>query len=124
MNEHVMRCYYLSTKLESQTVGYRSYMWRLFVQKYPDLADKVTEQRVADQKRVILTTKNITHVRLEQLKAEVATEIKTDSDRTFNQEDLRPESPKNDTPMHKLSADMGISSISDSCITPVETAKS
>ncbi|CAG5035876.1 unnamed protein product [Parnassius apollo] len=90
-------------------------MWRLFVQKYPDLAEKVTEQRVSDQKRVILATKKITHVRLEQLKAEVATEFKTDSDMTFNQEDLCPESPKNDTATHKL--------FFDSCILLVETAK-
>ncbi|CAK1594840.1 unnamed protein product [Parnassius mnemosyne] len=75
MNEHVMRCYYLSTKLDTHLVGYRSEMRKRFIERYPELTEKVSEQRIADQKRVILNTKKISLLRLEQLKTEVAREL-------------------------------------------------
>lgn len=80
MNEHVMRCYYIATKLDTQVVGYRPEMWRLFVLKYPELTERITEQRVVDQKRTILVTKKVTAVRLEQIKAEVAADLQLGSD--------------------------------------------
>ncbi|CAG4950683.1 unnamed protein product [Parnassius apollo] len=61
--------------MEEHLIGHRAEMYRQFVLKYPELRERVTEQRVMDQKRQILRTCKIATERLEQLKAEVAKEL-------------------------------------------------
>lgn len=76
MNEHLMRCYYKITKLETNTTNYRSELLPMFLQKYPELSH-LTEQRLADQNRVIQKNNRITQPRLEQFKSKVADELRT-----------------------------------------------
>jgi hypothetical protein len=78
MNEHVMRSYYHITKLDTQTTGYRTQLRQLFLQKFPEYAN-VTEQRLVDQKRVILTNNRLSKDRLEEIKSEIATELKNEN---------------------------------------------
>lgn len=107
MNEHIMRCYYKITDLETRTVGYRAELLPLFLQKYPQLSH-LTEQRLADQKRMIQRNNRITQPRLEQIKSEVAKELRTiqniehqnspqssDTD-TFTQDEAQEEPSNND----------------------------
>ncbi|CAG4986382.1 unnamed protein product [Parnassius apollo] len=75
MNEDVMRYYYKATRLEEHLIGHKAEMYRLFVLKYPELRERVTEQRVMDQTHQILCTCKIVTERLEQLKAKVAKEL-------------------------------------------------
>ncbi|CAG4982038.1 unnamed protein product [Parnassius apollo] len=75
MNEDVMCCYYKATRLEEHLIGHRAEMYRLFVLKYPELRERMTEQRFMDQKRQILRTCKIATERLDQLKTEVAKEF-------------------------------------------------
>ena len=74
MNEHIMRCYYKITALETFTTGYRTELRRMFLEKYPDY-QMVTEQRLVDQKRVIIKNKRLSPVRIEEIKNEIAQEI-------------------------------------------------
>lgn len=54
MNRIVMRCYYRATQLEQITTGYRFELQKLFSTPYPQLVGVITEQRIIDQKRVII----------------------------------------------------------------------
>lgn len=69
MNLFIMRQYYLLTNNESDLTGYRQKLHTAFCQHYPHL--EVTEQRIADQRRAILTKNFIPQTDLNKLKAEV-----------------------------------------------------
>ncbi|XP_030765588.1 uncharacterized protein LOC115889668 [Sitophilus oryzae] len=73
MNLHVMRCYYTTTNLET-TPLVRSELLKMFLRKFPDYTN-ITEQRLVDQKRIIITKKYISELHLEELKHEVAEEL-------------------------------------------------
>lgn len=73
LNEYIMRVYYRATRLETEMTGYRQSLHAEFREKFPHIV--VTEQRLVDQKRAILTNNLIPKVRLEQIKQEVAEEI-------------------------------------------------
>ena len=76
-NEHVMRCYYEATKLETITTGYRFDLHRHFMNKYPQLTN-VTEQRLLDQKRFIIKTNKMPGEVLQRIKEEVAEKMRRD----------------------------------------------
>lgn len=75
MNNNVMRCYYKATKLETLKTGYRPELHRLFTEIYPELTEKVTPQRLIDQKRVILLNKKLTDRAIQIIKEETAIEL-------------------------------------------------
>ena len=70
MNENLMRCYYTVTENETTTVGYRELLHKKFIEQYPDLSH-LTEQRIADQKRVIINNKRLDLATLEKIRTEV-----------------------------------------------------
>lgn len=75
MNRTVMRGYYLATKLESITTGYRTELHKYFTIKFPGLAEGVSEQRLIDQKRVILKNNRLTPQEIQEIKEEIAEEL-------------------------------------------------
>lgn len=91
LNRTVMRCYYIATKLETVQTGYRFELHALFLKTYPELSNTVTEQRLIDQKRVILKNNRLTGKELEQIKLEVAQELNhtsKESDIQINRKDM------------------------------------
>ena len=73
MNESIMRIFFKVTNLGQQMIGYRQQLHVEFCRKYPDM--NVTEQRVADQYRVILRNNLIPETRINSIKREIAAEI-------------------------------------------------
>ena len=55
VNKSVMRCYFYVTTLETEMTMYRARMYEMFKQENPDI--EVSEQRIADQRRTIVTRK-------------------------------------------------------------------
>lgn len=78
MNQHVMRCYYKITELETNKTVFRKKLYEMFNQRYPDYG--LTEQRVADQKRAIEIHKYITTSELEEIKEEVRGELQREKE--------------------------------------------
>lgn len=74
-NSNVMRCYYKATRLETINTGYRTDFHRLFTQIYPELGERITPQRLVDQKRAILTKNMLTDRAVQIIKEEIATEL-------------------------------------------------
>ncbi|KAI4473078.1 hypothetical protein M0802_016328 [Mischocyttarus mexicanus] len=73
MNEHVMRCFFTATQLETIRSGYRPQLLQMFKQKYPDI--NVTEQRLMDQKRAIISNNRIPKARIQNIKEEIAKQL-------------------------------------------------
>ncbi|KAF2879500.1 hypothetical protein ILUMI_26669 [Ignelater luminosus] len=68
MNNHVMRCFYAIINLKTPLIP--SEFLSMFLEKYPNYTN-VTEQRLVDQKRVILTKQFMSQLQLEELQKEV-----------------------------------------------------
>jgi hypothetical protein len=67
MNTFIMRSYYIDTENETNMAMYRQNIYHAFVAQYPNI--RVTEQRIADQRRAIIKRKllsNITIIRIQQ----------------------------------------------------------
>lgn len=75
MNVNVMRCYFEATKLETITTQYRRELHRLFTQVYPELESTVSEQRLIDQRRVIINNKRLSDETIQAIKNEVRLKI-------------------------------------------------
>lgn len=69
INTNVMRLYYTVTNMESDTAMYRQKLYTQFKNLYPQL--DVTEQRVADQRRTIVTKNLLPATVLEQIKQQM-----------------------------------------------------
>lgn len=52
MNEHLMRCYYKITKLETNAIEYRSDLLPLFPQKYPQISNLKEQTKNVQYKRM------------------------------------------------------------------------
>ncbi|XP_049783871.1 uncharacterized protein LOC126185107 [Schistocerca cancellata] len=70
VNRHLMFCYYQATNLGTNTTGYRSQVYTTFITRYPELKF-LTEQRLADQIRVIIKNNRIPQSELENIKQQV-----------------------------------------------------
>ncbi|CAG4968898.1 unnamed protein product [Colias eurytheme] len=83
-NEAIMRSYFRVTNLETNLTMYRTTMYREFIKTFPHLAEHVTEQRVADQRRLIINNKGryITEKRLNEIKQEVNKELQSQQRRS------------------------------------------
>lgn len=87
-----MRCYFIATNLEQDTsAGYRAVMHRLFIERLPELSH-INEQRVSDQRRVIIKNRRLTELEIAQIKEEVRAEVEAqretiDSSRTSDSDD-------------------------------------
>ncbi|XP_015437850.1 PREDICTED: uncharacterized protein LOC107192997 [Dufourea novaeangliae] len=81
MNRHVMRCYYIATKLETINSGYRPQLHTLFIDKYPQLAN-LTQQRLMDQKRTLVTNNRIPRYEIQNIKEEAARALNTETNNT------------------------------------------
>lgn len=85
MNIDYMRCYFTATHLKTITTGYRFDLHRLFINQYPHLADQITEQRLIDQKRVIIKNNTFTaHVRTNKTKSRNKSTCKPKTERNWN----------------------------------------
>ncbi|CAG9764490.1 unnamed protein product [Ceutorhynchus assimilis] len=69
-----------ATKLETVQTGYRLELHELLLQTYQELSKTVTEQRLIDQKRVILKNNRLTGKELEQIRLKVAQELNNNSE--------------------------------------------
>jgi hypothetical protein len=74
MNTFIMRQYYIITKLETIRIGYRQELHDKFTRQYPEM--DVSEQRIADQQRPIVTKNLLTKPWLEEIRAQVAETLK------------------------------------------------
>lgn len=83
MNKNVMRCYFRSTKLETNLVRYRHEFHRQFTEIYPDLTSRLTEQRLADQRRVIVKNMRLTAQQIQKIKEETAAELQANTAQTL-----------------------------------------
>lgn len=77
-NKQVIRSYFTVTVLETDMTLYRTRMRNHFVEKMPHLSH-LSEQRIADQRRVIMRNNLIPQPAIEQIRAEV--------EREFNQQE-------------------------------------
>jgi hypothetical protein len=75
-NEFILRCYYRVTDLETNLTGYR-HLHALFIERYPEWSD-LTEQRTADQCRVIKRNKLVPDLIANNVKEEVERERERD----------------------------------------------
>lgn len=73
VNIFIMRTYYRVTKLETDMTTYRKLLHEHFLRQYPHVM--VSEQRVSDQRRVIIRNRMLTNEKLEQIKEEVRLEL-------------------------------------------------
>lgn len=89
MNRHVMWCYYTASKLETITL-YRAEMRRLFLLKLPGYTH-VSEQRLIDQKRVIINNNRLSHMEREDIKRQVAEYLECRDQRSPTQNTDTPE---------------------------------
>jgi len=74
MNTFIMCQYYIITKLERIKIGYRRELHYRFTRKYPEL--EISEQRIADQRRAIVTKGLLSKPWLEEITAQVAETFK------------------------------------------------
>jgi hypothetical protein len=74
MNTFVMRQYYIITELETTKIGYRQELHDGFTRQYPEM--DVSKQRIADQRRTIVTKNLLTKPWLEEIRAQVAETLK------------------------------------------------
>lgn len=95
INEYIMRCYYRITNLESDATSYRQQLYLDFQQKFPNI--NVTEQRIADQRRVIVRNNLIPGAILERIKQEVALSLQNSSDAIQIENNTNAQSQVNDT---------------------------
>ncbi|XP_050549514.1 uncharacterized protein LOC126910674 [Spodoptera frugiperda] len=70
INEAIIREYFRITHLETNRTAYRKPLHTIITQKFPNIAH-VSEQRIADQRRVIINNRLISDDRLEEIKREV-----------------------------------------------------
>lgn len=70
LNEFGIRTYFEVTKAETQIIGYRTTLHQKFIERYPQ--GNVTEQRVADLRRVIVANKLVPQAVIDKIKQEVA----------------------------------------------------
>ncbi|XP_028163341.1 uncharacterized protein LOC114354934, partial [Ostrinia furnacalis] len=98
INETIMRIYYKITQMETNTTGYRKLLHTQFIEQFPQLAH-ISEQRVADQRRVIVNNKLITHAKLDEIRKEVETDL------TLNGNIEPQQSYNNTTENHTLESD-------------------
>jgi hypothetical protein len=74
MNTFIMRQYYIITKLETIKIEYRRELQDRFMRQYPEM--DISEQRIADQRRAIITEGLISKPWLDDIKAQVAETFK------------------------------------------------
>jgi hypothetical protein len=55
MNKDIVCCYMRCTKVETELTAYRQNMYTQFVELYPEIAERLSEQNVADRRRAIIT---------------------------------------------------------------------
>ncbi|KAF9801444.1 hypothetical protein SFRURICE_013224, partial [Spodoptera frugiperda] len=70
INEAIIKEYYKITHIETNRTAYRKQLHTTITQQFPVIAH-VSEQRIADQRRVILNNRLISEERLEEIKREV-----------------------------------------------------
>ncbi|KAF9820227.1 hypothetical protein SFRURICE_010219, partial [Spodoptera frugiperda] len=70
INEAIIREYFRITHIETNRTAYRKPLHTIITQKFPNIAH-VSEQRIADQRRVIINNRLISDDRLEEIKREV-----------------------------------------------------
>jgi hypothetical protein len=51
MNKDIIRCYMKCTKIETELTAYRQKMYTQFVEPYPEISERLSEQNVADRRR-------------------------------------------------------------------------
>ncbi|KAL0852568.1 hypothetical protein ABMA27_016997 [Loxostege sticticalis] len=71
-NETIIRAYYKITELETNQTAYRQLLHQTFIDTFPNLTH-LSEQRIADQRRLIITNKYIHKDRLDIIKKEILT---------------------------------------------------
>ena len=83
-NETILKAYFKITRLETDLTTYRQQLHQHFVNSFPKLTH-ISEQRVADQKRLILKNKYIKQDRLNKIKEEVKKELEAEDLTNSNQ---------------------------------------
>ncbi|KAH9629609.1 hypothetical protein HF086_002545 [Spodoptera exigua] len=78
INEAIIREYFKITHVETNKTAYRKQLHTTITQQFPIIAH-VSEQRIADQRRVILNNRLVSDDRLEQIKREVRDYLSTQS---------------------------------------------
>ncbi|XP_064074799.1 uncharacterized protein LOC135194103 [Vanessa tameamea] len=76
-NEAIIRAYYKITQLESNITAYGQPLHQAFIDTFPHLAH-ISEQRIADQRRLILNNNYVSKDKREAIKKEVAQELNRD----------------------------------------------
>ena len=82
-NETIMKIYYKITELETNKTAYRRTLHQQFINIFPELSH-VTEQRIADQRRLIVNNKKISSTRLNEIREEVTLEIRPSNVQNLN----------------------------------------
>ncbi|XP_064076354.1 uncharacterized protein LOC135194637 [Vanessa tameamea] len=90
VNLFIMRTYLYITKLETDKVMYPKRLFDKFKTQYPDW--NVSQQRIADQRRVIIRNKLISENEIAHLKSEIAEQLRREADLN-NQTDTSLHSP-------------------------------
>lgn len=80
VNMFIMRTYFHITKLETDMTTYRQQLHELFTQQYPEVT--VSEQRISDQRRVIVRNKLLSQDILNQLRDDVRLKLQEESENT------------------------------------------
>ena len=73
MNTSIVRNYLRITKLETCRIGYRHELHRAFLNEFPNI--DVTEQRVCDQRRLIMVNDKIPREIINRIRQDVADEL-------------------------------------------------
>lgn len=73
-NETIIRAYFRITNLETDITAYRPQLHQSFIETFPHLSH-LSEQRIADQRRVIMNNKLLTQERLDHIRQEIEAEL-------------------------------------------------
>jgi hypothetical protein len=75
MSKDIIRCYMKCTKVETELTAYRQDMYTQFVEIYPEIAERLSEQNVADRRRAIITQQMLTEIEINEIKNQVKQEL-------------------------------------------------
>jgi hypothetical protein len=75
MNKNIIRCYMKCTKEETKLTAYRQNMYTQFVELYPEIAERLSEQNVADRRRATITQQMLTEIEINEIKNQVKQEL-------------------------------------------------
>lgn len=96
LNAEIMRSYYRATEVETNLTVYRARMHQDFTKRHPELSH-LTEQRIADQRRAIITNNLLPGATIDTVREEIYREVGHNTHVTYKTSEVQIALPCTDT---------------------------